>query len=68
MKNKTVLIIVLALAAASVVYMCWSRKKEWLSDLGYGTGMLNQGIGPTYEGFAFNEKDENKEGFCGACS
>lgn len=69
LKPKTILYIVLGIATVSVVYMCWNKKKEWLSGLGYGTGMLGSNYGPIYEGFTPDaEKKDTTEGYCGACS
>jgi hypothetical protein len=69
MKTKTILLIIIAVASVSVACMCWGRKKEWLSGLGYNAGALGTGYGPIYEGYTPNvEKESVKEGFCGACS
>ena len=69
MKTNTILLIIIAVASVSVAYMCWGRKREWLSGLGYNTGALNYQLGPSYEGYTPNaEKESVKEGFCGACS
>lgn len=68
MKNKTILLIVFSLAATAVAYLCWNKKKEWLSGLGLGTGMLNSQLGPSYEGFTLDNTQDKKEGYCGACS
>lgn len=66
LKNRTILLIIVAAAAASVAYMCWNKRKEWLSGLGLGTGMLNYGIGPSYEGY--EPDSEKNQKVCGACS
>jgi hypothetical protein len=70
LKTKQILLLIIAAATGYIVYMYWNKRKEGLSDLGLGTGMLNYGIGaPSYEGYKPNvEKEEKKEGFCGACS
>lgn len=67
LKNKTILMIFIGASVAVIAYMCWNKKKEWLSDLGLGTGMLNYGIGPTYEGYE-SLVEEPKKGGCSVCS
>lgn len=66
-KNRTLLIIVIAAATASIAYMCWNKRTEWLSGLGLGTGMIDYGIGPSYEGYEPNSEKKEPKGVCGAC-